>query len=799
MNKRVWIGLCLLFYAFNLKLLIDDYGQVHYMTVEKGNPLYDEINNYSLCAPFYSIQANNDLRYEADELMKKVSAKRFLSQAAASIEKKINRAGLFKADEGFVFYDVLWGAACFPITKSSLENDSSLELFFDIYAAFLFIHSSGKKLSFFEQFYLGSGGTNNRVYLEIQKQKVYDRAHLSSADCHNARDQLARNRFTCLNACFHQFDLPLTAHPYNDDLHEFDLNLIAKNQSYLEQADIKIVEVLNNREKIDKDFSRCLQKCPERDCFYEAFNVVTVRKLYYDKIISKRKDSYKINLETFIYLPYLSTPLWEFFLQFFGLLTLFTNTSVIGIATFLVVSLAKKLKLDNHRYFGLAFPKFKIFIFASCLLFVLVQSGQMIRQFCFKSAFPNQTSALTFSSKFSSFSVIACFPVELFLYETEEIQSGRNDEILVTNTFEDLKNKTSDVLGKEMIWAQIYLGHKVKAFKLKDRLSDKVLFRNMTCGNSTCLARCFVFEIKLDETRYESLLPTNILDFGFKTKHWRVYLIDKGQPVTTLTRNFKGEFYIRKCRKENLPSSKKSNCKNYTDVREFACQTRMHCVDRCIVSRYIERHRQLPLFSIIDESALISNSKRFQFTKFRDTKIEEECFKKFDQTDCLVISFYESIQTSYSYREKHLNINLNFETLIVKESEQSVVKLVLNILNLESIFFGSNVITLLLALVLYLKRLFRFKWYPFYRHLIILVGLTGFALHVTSIFYGIVKDPLLKIGYFEEIRKPFLPNQIFCFEFNESKINPNVKLTGRYLDELTNEELNYKTIFDYFW
>ena len=227
----------------------------------------------------------------------------------------------------------------------------------------------------------------------------------------------------------------------------------------------------------------------------------------------------------------------------------------------------------------------------------------------------------------------------------------------------------------------------------------------------------------------------------------------------------------------------------------------MQCVDQCVVRKYIKLTGSLPLFSVVDMDVLQDNPhfKQLNFTKTRNVRIEEECFREFSHTDCLVDAFYESPQTSYSYVNDYMSINLNFEVHMVKEVQQSTVKLVLNILNCESIYFGSNLTTLLLALVRYLKRLFKFRWSRVYRYLIFLVGLTGFILHLTSIFYGIVKDPLVKIGYLERVQRPFLPNQILCFQFNESKIDPNVRLTGRYLDELTREELNYETIFDHFW
>lgn len=497
MNKRVWIGLCLFFCALNLKLLIDDYQLVNYSFSEG----YDELDRYLLCPSIYKIKANNQPNLGLEEPTM-VSTKQFLSKALESIEKKINRTGLFELTKSFLFKDLV----CFPVNKSRLENDSNLELFFEHYDFMLFIHSEGKKPNFYDGFYLSTVGTRDRFYLDVRKQRVYDRNYLTSSDCFDVNNHLARSRFTCLDDCFRRLNLSLGAYPYSDEAHKFDLSLITnKPEKPTVQADNKINLINGSRNFLDgmnEFYPDCFHQCPQRDCVYESSNAVSIRKLYYDEIISRRQaDNSKIKVQTYIFEPYFSTSSPEFFLQFFGLLTLFTNTSVISIINFLVVTLARKLKLDDHRYFGIAFPKFKIFVFVLCLLAALVQSGLMIHEFCHKSAYPTLTSAMTFSSQFKPFSAIVCFPVELLVDNTAEIRSGRDDELLKSYKFGELTNKTNSVLRNSMIWAHIYLGHKIRPFELEDKLSKRVLFRNMTCGDSTCLARCFLFKIDLEETR----------------------------------------------------------------------------------------------------------------------------------------------------------------------------------------------------------------------------------------------------------------------------------------------------------
>ena len=342
-------------------------------------------------------------------------------------------------------------------------------------------------------------------------------------------------------------------------------------------------------------------------------------------------------------------------------------------------------------------------------------------------------------------------------------------------------------------------GLKEKFVKLN--VSNRVFFKSIEFDGEARLSRCFRVDFDFKEARFESLVPTNFLEITFHNKHWAIYLVDKEQPFTSQSNRYSSEFFAGKYRKERLTNTRKSNCANYSEgsnSEDLNCKTRSECIDRCVVRSYLAK-RQLPFFSLVDLDQLNSSEPEYYFTESRDQQIEKQCENKFSRDDCTEIYFFESLKTSFDYEEKLVRINLNFEKIIEKELSQSLVKTILNVVNLESIFFGTNLAGLLSSLLLYAKKLFKFKWRPIFRYLIYFVCLCGFSLHNVSMFVSIIQDPLVENGYFEKHSSYYLLNPIFCFPINETELDPHHRLTGDYLDKMTGSYLNYESIFDEVW
>ena len=63
------------------------------------------------------------------------------------------------------------------------------------------------------------------------------------------------------------------------------------------------------------------------------------------------------------------------------------------------------------------------------------------------------------------------------------------------------------------------------------------------------------------------------------------------------------------------------------------------------------------------------------------------------------------------------------------------------------------------------------------------------------VFQSIIEGDLIKNEYFTKLDEYNLPNTIYCFEYDDSKIDKNAKITGEYLDQLTSD-LTFKNVFE---
>ena len=119
----------------------------------------------------------------------------------------------------------------------------------------------------------------------------------------------------------------------------------------------------------------------------------------------------------------------------------------------------------------------------------------------------------------------------------------------------------------------------------------------------------------------------------------------------------------------------------------------------------------------------------------------------------------------------------------------------LDLMNLLSIFFGLSVISILLIALSNLKRFLKSNWYKVFKILVIVVCSIMSLLNNIMVFQSIIKGDLIKNEYFTKLDEYNLPNSIYCFEYNNSKIDKNTKVTGENLDQLTSD-LTFKNVFE---
>lgn len=530
-TSKIWMFFCLIFGILNLKLLIDGYGNVNYVLVDKGDRLYENTTNYVICIQFENLKKWDTLNHRPPTGY--VSTSVFLDYALLSIKRNIEaveKEHLLKLEQSYVFKSHV----CYMVSKGELERIVSLPLFLQTYQIRLFVFSNGKQPYFYDYVFF-KYEISKSIYLHIYKQKVYGKAYLQNSNCFTFRNQIESGRFRCLDRCFieKKIDLGFFLH---SDTGSFDLNLLMNGrESNLPTKNESALERFAHLHH-DEEFQACLNLCPESDCFHETYNSVRIKQSYYEEFISPIRSD-QIHIVSKIYTARYSTT--DFWLQFFGLLTLFTRTSVVGTLPLLVILISKQFEIDKRRYFALIFSKFKFILVVFSFIFILSHSIQMVNEYDVKFNYPNSTSTLSYVFEIESFKAVICFPVEFLMYG-DKIEAGRNRKILEEFTLNEIKNLTRN--GSSEI-RKAYLAHGVTIEELELKSSEDVLFQNSTFNNQTCLARCFAFKFKFNLFRYEAMIPLNNLLIIFHHKLWQVYLIERRAKFTSGLEHFKGKFY----------------------------------------------------------------------------------------------------------------------------------------------------------------------------------------------------------------------------------------------------------------
>ena len=779
MASTLWPSLCLVLFAHNLVDLMSDRHLLSYKIVEEGDVFFEEARhlNYLACTAFWRIQ-----KYDSsfnEPAIHNVSTRIFLNHSVVSIEQQLNVSGLFHLNESRIFN----GHVCFTTSKGALEEEGKpFNWFLRTYAIFsVFIYSKEKQPNFYERAY-EKKDRQRSIYLRAYKQKVFGANHLRNADCSNRAHQIHHDRFSCLNRCLVKLKMSSGFYHLDDD-GTFDLREIHKEKRLMKREANDENEALGVLKELiapsaTDGTENCLRQCPESGCFWEVMITLKIDDDYYRDFLQKEGIG-KIDLKLNTYAAFYS--MRDFYLQLFGLLALFTGTSVLRLLhAFLSRALplvAQRIEphLKNEKIlkiFRLAHPNLKHVLTLLSLVFVLVQGLAMISEFQFHSNHPNRTSTLNFSAE--PFSVVACFPIKnckgTLLNKTDLKSIERHSKMLIYSGIHHMAIHT----GNKRIQTQFHI-------------SDEVLFKGSKLDNKTSLSRCFRMDFDLDERHRK--MPLTCLLIQFNTTRREFFLVERNRSFTSGLLNFRGLFYQQKVTKKRSKSSKKSKCRDYSNVPN--CDSRRNCLDRCLSTRFIERYGSIPTNTVVSSSHLNLSSlpEGIRFSETADDEIEEECAALFNQTDCNEIRFEESpelVNSEARHIPQTIKIKLTYMNIVEREREYEPVKTLLDIVSLKTILFGSNAFGMLTTVLLFLSRILRLKWRRAYSVFLFLLASAGFLVHNVLIFRAIISGELHENEFFEKPQRYQMPSPILCFKI-EKNIDENRRVTGEYLDDLTAE------------
>ena len=472
----------------------------------------------------------------------------------------------------------------------------------------------------------------------------------------------------------------------------------------------------------------CLRRCPERACFWEVMISLKIDYFYYLDFLQEEGKE-KVDLQLNTYVAFYSMD--DFYLQLFGLLTLFTGTCVLKLLhpllSLALRATARKIEslLRNEkllRIFRFAVRNLKYVPILLCLVFLLVQSLAMVNEFRFHSSHPNRTSSLNFSSE--PFSIVICIPI--LLYEKNSSASRKFSFHLIER---DLKN----VVSKFIDDIKIYSGN--KRIEPKPHISNEVLLKSSQFRGSLWFFICFRLNFDVEEKLRK--IPLTHFKIRFTSFFREVFLIERHQNFTSDLVNFRGLFNPQKVTKIRSKSSVKSNCRDYSE--EEGCDSRRNCLDRCLSTRYIEKHGSIPTNTVVSSRYLNSTmlTKMIELNKKQDPVIEEKCSALFNQIDCREVRFEESPDSiSSEVNWRYIFIRLSYLNIVEREMEYDPLKTLLDIIGLETVLFGSNALGLLTTVVdhLFFRRTLRLKWRRAYRVFLLLLASFGFLAHNVLVF-----------------------------------------------------------------
>lgn len=545
-------------------------------------------------------------------------------------------------------------------------------------------------------------------------------------------------KFSCLNECF------------------VKKNRLSKY--YYTENDTKLIYL--NSEKDDllvaKDENDCFKKCEKDKCKF--LHAVT----------------FPYESKNLTYKAFILIPIFEFWYQVVGLICLFNN--IYFYKVFKKIVFMKNLNLRSFKRIKKYLLPLRFFM----LILLIILTSFFIfypKIIEFKDKEINRKDIESNLFDIENLILVICFPTILM----KKIQPHE----ITASELENKTNRLIDLIGN------ISLAFQNRKQQLEYAIEPKVYFKYLQ-EYSYSFHRCFKVTVNLQNIiRYQVLfLNLQLVIEIINSNNSALFLLPKNQ-------NFNGKcpelinyhFLKRIIRRSNF--NKKKKCLEYKKKYSY-CQSQSACVDFCIQNEFLKKYKSLSVYSLIDKDHF--TKRQWTDSKFIDNitiyeKIKNYCENFFKFNDCEETRFEKS--TPADWTRQKIRLNLNFETLLQIDEAPSFYDFFLEITNLQSILFGLNIWKVLFFIFSFLKVKFKLKNCRLFIHSIYLVCSLGFIFHSYFVIDILIKKDLSFTQLYEYAERIEVPDFVFCFEMNQSRIDENHLLTGNYLDKITkNLEIN---------
>ena len=350
--------------------------------------------------------------------------------------------------------------------------------------------------------------------------------------------------------------------------------------------------------------------------------------------------------------------------------------------------------------------------------------------------------------------------------------------------------RATDVALDDALKRGIYLEYQGRSFLMDHHVHPKVWFKYTR--------RCFSVSI---QPTYWAIPSDPKLTIEFKKRVYpqlypEVYLLSENENLNR--DSFMHDNYAFQKRIVKRLKSR-GGCIDYKE-KYTNCTGRQNCVERCIVKKFMKMYNRIPSFlnPIVDRdwfSAIEWNTTKLMILQYKHfdsfLNMIKQCLQEIPAEEpCLEIKFEnkfgKTVKLDKSIGEAE-KIDLRFDVVRSVEAILSPYKLALDLGNLQSIFFGFTVFSILQMTGSFVQRVLKVRKNKLVLIIVYLLCSIGANWNTVRIFDVIVNGELVPTEYYELARQAQMPSLVFCFSIDQKLIDADHRLTGNYLEELTRQ------------
>ena len=773
---KLWFAVCFLFFLSSIHQLVNDARSVKFLYRENDEHSKQSWD-FSFCIALddsvlgnFTRSSKNEYNFTVKDLLEFGCLHHFSDESCRDLIF-LNRSYLFNYHICFAFdinqFDVL------------IQNSSSVD-FIKLFTYFL------EQSEIFFCFNIDLTVKKNKPFLLnliVKEVRLLGKGYQTDCVTYSNENtklqtvELVYSQPSCLYECFKSKSSRSLSYYYSTK----DTEALIVDQYDLERSR-EIYWKISDRHLNETTEAECTKLCEKNSCRFGMHSL---------DISRSNQETFKISVKyvTSEGVPFVSN--FTLIFDSLSLIALFFNISLFVTAPAFAFRLVRKLFFVYlkiyRRYLPVAYLRriywtLKISTFSLGLSLLVSFSAYRSVEYAKRNY--EVLKSGSFPTEISPFYLVVCVPVQMFENNSTKLNKNTEYELLATKSFAELEDLTKfDKFreGIERIYVKYATIRKDVNYSINE---DKVLFRNYEYGEKrNFLTRCYevTFDTnKIETRRYEMLFSLSKLRLKAKF-HWFV--------VIPLVRNeqlsleSQGLFLKQDIFKLSL--RRKSNCLDYEKLN-MNCSFRRTCIDQCILENFMEKHSGLTTFTVIEKDAINeTNLNKIYFNNTPDEEIEEKCRRKFEKVNCFTEYFQIRNSKPVDLKNERFVMDLYYSEFIVDDVPFLTLRNLLlnNFLNFLSIFFGFNMGKLFALL----KNLKLAKFPKLYKWFKCLICLIGFIFHCYILVDNALNGDLIYMEEFSKFKVIPIPNLIFCFEFDEEKIDPNQKFTYAYLDELTKD------------